>query len=453
LLVNPTDSIFFRINLPNPATWFYFSGLLAVALFVKFSRLLSMRNWDVLTMFLFVPGLLLLLEARTGHGTDRWAYWWLLGSTGYFLLRCLLDLILVRRPALGPNLNLGGLAWLAGTLFVSLVAVAFRQPDEGRDSAEKAKIPNDAKTPIDELQRSSVKLIQQQTAVEGNDSQLRLGVERGLAVACHLAVAVGMVLIGWRHFQDLHAGMAAATFYLLLPYTYLLMPSSELGVGRWDDAWPMAVILWAVLAYRRPTLAGIFLGLAAGSAFFPVLLFPVWLSFYWRRGAARFALAFALAAGLCLLLLGGLVWLNGELPRSLQSAWTQSDWQPWREPRNTEGFWKLSRDSWVYRVPVFIAYVAFVLGTAFWPSPKNLAHVLALSAAVLLGIQFWYADHGGTHVLWFLPLLLLMIFRPNLSACEPPPVTGEGALMRLARRIGRGVLRLLHRPEPVTPAA
>jgi hypothetical protein len=445
--VNPTDSLFFRINLPNAATWFYFSGLLAVALFFKFSRLLSMRNWDVLTLFLFVPGLLLLLEARTHQGTDRWAYWWLLGSTGYFLLRCLVDLVLVRRPALGPNLSLGGLAWLAGTLFVSLVAVAFRQPEQARNPAEAAK------TPIDELQRASIKRLQQQAPVEVDDSQLRLAVERGLAVACHLAIAVGMVLVGWRHFQDLSAGMAAATFYLLLPYTYLLMPSSELGVGRWDDAWPMAVMVWAILAYRWPTLAGIFLGLAAGSAFFPVLLFPVWLSFYWRRGAARFALAFALAAGLCLLLLGGLVWLNGELPRSLQSAWTQSDWQPWREPRNTEGFWKLSRDSWVYRVPVFIAYVAFVLGTGFWPTPKNLAHVLALSAAVLLGIQFWYADHGGTHVLWFLPLLLLMVFRPNLSGCEPPLVMGEGVLLRLVRQMGRKLLRLLHRPEPVRHAA
>ena len=57
------DSIFLNINLPNPTTWFYFSGLLAVAPFFKFSRLLSVRNWDVLTLFLLMPGLLLLIEA------------------------------------------------------------------------------------------------------------------------------------------------------------------------------------------------------------------------------------------------------------------------------------------------------------------------------------------------------------------------------------------------------
>src|SRR3954466_16422811 len=58
----PTASIFLDFNIPNPTTWFYFSALLAVALFFKFSRLLSMRNLDVLTLFLFMPGLLLIAE-------------------------------------------------------------------------------------------------------------------------------------------------------------------------------------------------------------------------------------------------------------------------------------------------------------------------------------------------------------------------------------------------------
>src|SRR5215471_19093320 len=57
-------SIFLDFNLPNAATWFYFSLLLGIALFFKFSRLLSVRNVDVLTLFLLVPGLLLLQEGR-----------------------------------------------------------------------------------------------------------------------------------------------------------------------------------------------------------------------------------------------------------------------------------------------------------------------------------------------------------------------------------------------------
>ncbi len=64
-------TIFFDFNLPNAATWFYFALLLAVALFFKFNRLLSVRNWDVLTLFLLVPGLLLLQESRTTSDAGR----------------------------------------------------------------------------------------------------------------------------------------------------------------------------------------------------------------------------------------------------------------------------------------------------------------------------------------------------------------------------------------------
>ena len=73
-----TGRIFLDINLPNPATWFYFSGLLAVALFFKFTRFFSVRNLDVLALFLPMPGFLLLIE-----GTEKgfWGYLWLLGAS------------------------------------------------------------------------------------------------------------------------------------------------------------------------------------------------------------------------------------------------------------------------------------------------------------------------------------------------------------------------------------
>src|SRR5437868_15527877 len=106
-------SVFLDFNLPKATTWFYFSALLAVALFFKFSRFLSVRNWDVVALFLLVPGLLLLLEP----GPKTFGYVWLFAGSAYFLARCLLDLALVQRPALAPNLTLGGLAWMAGALF------------------------------------------------------------------------------------------------------------------------------------------------------------------------------------------------------------------------------------------------------------------------------------------------------------------------------------------------
>jgi hypothetical protein len=468
-------TIFSDFRLPTAATWFYFSLILAVALFFKFSRLLSMRNWDVLTIFLLVPGLLLLQEAHSqmaagaagnlGYvaqgvssplgglsGTGALAvildpvlarpgrlmwfgYLWLLCGSAYFLVRCFIDLALVRRPTLSPNLNPGGLAWLGSALFVCLVSVAVRQQERPPEPVGKTS------TTLKEAERGLTDLVNQQTAAgEGAGSDTSFWVNCSLAILCHLAVVAGLILVGYRHFQDLHAGMAAATFYLLLPYT-------AFHVGQVHHVWPIALLVWAVASYRLPMLAGCLLGLAAGGAFFPALVFPVWLSFYWSRGARRFSAAFLLSALLSLGAAALILYAKGELASTLKSTLALADWQAWKVP-STEGFW--TGVFWAYRLPVFIAYLAFVLTTAFWPAPKNLAHVLALSAAVLIGIQFWYADQGGVYILWYLPLLLLLVFRPNLSDRTPPPLDPETDwLARLGRLLGRQFSRFLKFPEPL----
>ena len=38
---------------------------------------------------------------------------------------------------------------------------------------------------------------------------------------CAMSLMLGLVIVGWRHSGDAIAGMAAATFYLMLPYTGL----------------------------------------------------------------------------------------------------------------------------------------------------------------------------------------------------------------------------------------
>src|SRR5262249_25890017 len=117
-------------------------------------------------------------------------------------------------------------------------------------------------------------------------------------------------------------------------------------------------------------------------------------------------------------------------------------------PVGTEGFW--TGVHWAYRLPVFIAYIAFVATTLLWPAPKTLAHLLALSAAVLVGIQFWFADRGGVYVLWYLPILLLLVFRPNLSDRLALPIQPENDwLKRVQRVIGRLISRLLKFPQPL----
>ena len=61
------------------------------------------------------------------------------------------------------------------------------------------------------------------------------------------------------------------------------------------------------------------------------------------------------------------------------------------------------------------AFVAICGGLAIWPAQKNLGTLLSCSAAVMLATQFWHAHQGGLYMAWYLPLLILTIFRPNLE--------------------------------------
>ncbi len=476
--MNSAFWVFLDFNLPNATTWFYFSWLLAVALFFKFSRVLSFRNWDVVTLFLLVPGLLVIQGARTpteshpavqgtqlvglhagialgipqgnafiaggytfnfdpGHPaltSRRWQWWgylWLLCGSAYFLLRCLLDLILVQRPALAPNLSFGGLAWFAGALMICLTAVAFRPSEKPQNTPASLGIAAGPGPTVPAGPESAG------TAQIHKQLEPWPWLQRSFAILGHLAVVIGLLVIGRWHFQDLSAGMAAATFYLMLPYTGLFF-------GQAHHVWPIALVVWAFAFFRLPFLTGVLLGLAAGTWYFPAAVVPAWLSFYWKRGAGRFLLAFFASVGL---VIGLLLWLQDDLHGSIREAFQQNAWQAWKVP-TTEGFWKGVH--WSYRIPVFIAYAAFVLLTAAWPWPKNLAQVMALSAAVLIGIQFWYADQGGVYVLWYLPLLLLLVFRPNLEDRRPLPIQPETDWLSRLRAAGHGAFRrMLRLPETV----
>jgi hypothetical protein len=68
---------------------------------------------------------------------------------------------------------------------------------------------------------------------------------------------------------------------------------------------------------------------------------------------------------------------------------------------------------------VLVAYLALVMVTMIWPAKKNLAELIALSAALLVASQFWYLDKGGTLVMLYLPLAIAMMFRPTLTIRRP----------------------------------
>jgi hypothetical protein len=177
------------------------------------------------------------------------------------------------------------------------------------------------------------------------------------------------------------------------------------------------LIVAAIAVSLRPALAGGLIGMAAGWMPACLGLIALWAGYYQGRDRRRFA-AVALAlvftgAALAWAVPSLALWSRAMGARSLAEAGLL----PHVEAPLEGSFW--SGIDVNYRLPVVIGYLALVAVTSIWPTNKNLGELIALSAALLVASQFWYLDKGGTLVLLYLPLVLLMMFRPTLTAKRP----------------------------------
>ncbi len=399
----------------GPDIWLFLALLACVTLFFKFGRFWSMRNLDLLLLFAPAPGMMVLV----GHGVSPpWiAFVWLFLGSGLWLLRCLLDLGLARRPLLEPNLNAWGLATLSIGILGLLLAETISLPvSEGAKRNPAETVQRDHPTAEFEGQlgaapRRMLALVPLSDSLKSSPPQVIFA--RVLAMLGHVAIVMGLFGIGRIHFERPIAGLAAVACYLLLPYTRIAVVDAGQVV-------PAALITAAIRYYDRPLTAGVLVGLAAGWMPACLGLLPLWAGFYRQsRGMRRFAEAAVGVALLC----GATAWLVPDLAHWAQSlgARTLAEtglWPGVNAPR-AGSFWTGIDAS--YRLPVLVLYVALVVVTTIWPRDKNLGELIALSAAILIASQFWYLEAGGTLVLLYLPLLVLIMFRPNLAAKRPTP--------------------------------
>lgn len=337
---------------------------------------------------------------------QRNGFIWLFVIELLILVRLLFDSAMVRRPLLDPNLTTGGLNFIGISLFIFMMANVVTStpriqqeqgPELGPGYALMNMLPAIPTRPVSE----SVAGAEPPAVAELTPAQQRVAtIAKVLAIAAQAAIVTGIVLIGNRHFGNLRAGTGGALLYLLLPYTAQM-------TGRVDHAVPAALLLWAVLNYRRPMVAGIFLGLAGGLVYYPLFLLPLWFSFYWLRGARRFGVGVVATLAFLVLLLSvdGAEALFDHFRRMFGL------FKPTMEPR---GIWAVGWSP-VWRLPVIVAFVILSAVLAVWPAQKNLGTLISCSAAVMVAAQFWHGYGGGLYIGWFLPLLLLTIFRPNLQ--------------------------------------
>lgn len=446
-----------------PTTWVYLSSLLLIGLFFKFSRFWSVRNLDLILLIMLGPGLLMVHYGQAGQGEfalqakdmpadvaaepsqasaspavsdlaanpstasqstpnlsapsgsavnsvvidldenpvldpklvewqelEVWGFVFLCGVSVLTMTRLLLDPVMVRRPLLEPNLSQGGLMFIGIALFAFLMANLIAEPATARTDVTDYRIARVS-----------------EAVAHGPDfalvSVLPAGVSKPVTIVGHLLVVVGLTLVGYWHFRNLVMGVGAAALYLMLPYTSLL-------TGRIEHILPAAFLVWAILLYRRPVAAGMLLALASLLVYYPLLLLPLWLSFYWHRGLTRFMVGFfvTLAIGLVALLIFS--------PLDLWSDLAAMFWAGSGGVSDLGGIWNTETGFDAnYRIPVLVTLISLSISMALWPAQKNLGTLLSCSAAIMVACQLWHGYGGGTYMAWYLPLFLLTVFRPNLE--------------------------------------
>lgn len=419
----------------NDATWFYLSLLLVLAVFFRFNRLWSLRNFDLLLLLSVSPGLLI-LEHDSALGNI-----WLFVSTGVFLLRTIADGWFRRRPLLEQNLNPAGLAFLCVAAFAfQLANIVTEEPPHATIGVVKkaqelvtrtdATQTNGVESDVDpdedlssadpmggeEKPGPTIRLLATPTVLAKN-YQIAGWILAGLS---HLAVVWGLVVLGARHLSEIRLGIAMATIYLLLPCT-------AYQVHQVSHVMPAALIIWSLNYYQRPAVAGCCMGLACGTVFFPVFLLPLWMMFYGRNGALRFGLALGCVAAV---LVGSFALTSSNFQSFVAQTIGSMNWSLFQfKSGYGVGFWE--NIDQVYRLPVVTAFVVLLICLMVFPRRKNIEHLMAHSTAVVVATQLWYPQHGGIYVLWYLPLMLTVMFRPRLAHLVPPE---SAPLLRLARQ-------------------
>ncbi len=463
--------LLFYYQRPEPATWVFLSSFLLLSIYFVFHRFFSVRNLDILLLLLLAPGLMMVYEGRrmnlavqktvaaselAGQPTlpavgtrpplaalvrtqsppvpqesllldepaqkangypvapaqaamsasklEFYGFIALLIACLLLMVRMLIDPALVRRPLLFPNLSIGGLSFIGVSLFLFLMAnvitstpmeQAQRGPALGPGYALLNMLPELPTTPG----------IAKTDAASSRDDAPRPwlpNVARILAIFSNLAIVMGIVGVGYWHFDNVKTGIGCAVMYLLLPYTAQM-------TGNLEHIIPAALLILALLAYRQPLISGVLLGLAAGFVYYPLFLLPLWISFYWYRGLARLLIG----VGSSLLLLSCLLLLEGPEAFGDHLRWMYGLWLPRMD--GLVGIWGPGRFQPDYRLPILVAFILLSGSFVFWPPRKNLGTLICGTAAIMLAAQFWHGNGGGLFMAWFLPFVLLTIFRPNLD--------------------------------------
>ena len=357
---------------------------------------------------------------------QRTGYIWLFGIGGAFLIRLLIDPVLVRRPMLEPNLSIGGLVFLGCSLmtfsFADIITANPARDDldgaigavkmvkrEAIESSQPSQLlehgpgyPLVHVFPVIWTFSGGRAIMKTDTAELAGSVQMEMA-GKAVVIASHIAMVIGLIAIGFYHFNNFRSGVGMAVIYLMMPHT-------SIYAGHVIHLLPGVLIVWSVVMFRQPMVSGLLLGMATGVAYYPFFLLPLWISFYWERGRGRFIIGMVMALLICV---AGLLPTSPDYATFIAQLQTMFGfWLP--RMQGLRGIWSLGWDPW-FRLPVLVAFLALCVSFIFWPPRKNLGTLIAYSAAVMVAVQFWHGYSGGVYLAWYAPLCVAVFFRPNLS--------------------------------------
>lgn len=244
--------------------------------------------------------------------------------------------------------------------------------------------------------------------------------------------------LGWSVFFD-RRGMTTTASRITVTFFYLLLAAGvatlglRMGGPRTACLWtalcalgpavtgtactghliPTALIVWAFVFLHRPAMAGIWLGLAASTFFYPIFAIPVWLGWYGRQrrwapfalglgctGAAMLALVLLLTAAPTPAAALGVFLRDTVLMQEGAAAYGGT----------TMGFWgHFPALKAALQAPVMALYLFFCLALAWRPKAATPHALIALTAAVFLGTQLW-KSLGPGYEAWYFTLIALAFF-------------------------------------------
>jgi hypothetical protein len=374
------------------------------------------------------------------HPTFVWSSIVLLVLSILMLIRLILDEGLTRRPRLEQNMNQAGLLFLCVPAFMILMAAALkgkpadstiRAMDQARALLQRKEVEVDpSKTEEEQPAPTETLIAAGGTAVAQLSGSLpksadadspqnevvKTVIARLLVVAAHTLVILGLLFIGKQHFASVQLGIAMSCLYLLLPCT-------AISVHQLSHVLPAACLVWAVASYRKPVVSGILLGFASGTLFFAVFLLPLWAVFYGRRGGVRFIVS---VLGVFAVLVTALMMISDDASSLVNKLVTTANWTAYRLLDDSVPV-DDSLSQLFVRIPMAAIFFVMLTAMTVLPRPRNLENLLANSTCLVVAAQLWYPDDIGAYVLWYLPLFLLVIFRPRLDRFTPPEIVGRQA--------------------------